>query len=146
MKGEREAENAAVAGELRAVLAHLVRRLREQTEGSDLTRSQSAVLGRLEREGANTATALARAEGVRPQSMAAILTALEAAGLVARRPDAADRRKTIIELTEKAREEFRVGRHAKKDWLTQAIGSRLDPDEVVRLADSVELLRRLGNA
>ena len=146
MTGEREAENAAVAGELRGVLAQLMRRLREQTEGSDLTRSQSAVLGRLEREGPNTATALARAEGVRPQSMAAILAALEAEGLIAGRPDPTDRRKTIVELTEKARAEFRVGRHARQDWLTQAIGSQLAPDEVARLAESVELLRRLGNA
>jgi DNA-binding MarR family transcriptional regulator len=146
MNDGRESENAAVAGELRAVLATLVRRLREQTEGSDLTRSQSAVLGRLEREGANTATALARAEGMRPQSMAAILAALEAGGLISGRPDPTDRRKTIVELTEKAREEFRAGRHAKKDWLTQAIGTQLAPDEVARLADCVELLRRLGNA
>ena len=146
MTGEREAENAAVAGELRAALSQLMRRLREQTEGSDLTKSQSAVLGRLEREGANTATALARAEGVRPQSMAAILAALEADGLIAGRPDPTDRRKTIVELTEKAHAEFRAGRHARQDWLTQAICSRLDPDEVARLAESVELLRRLGNA
>lgn len=146
MTDGRETETSAVAGELRVVLAQLVRRLREQTDGTDLTKSQSAVLGRLEREGASTATALARAEGMRPQSMAAILTALDAAGLVAGRPDPADRRKTIVDLTDKAREEFEAGRIAKQDWLTEAINARLGPEEIDRLADCVELLRRVAHA
>ena len=139
-------ETHAVAGELRSVLAVLVRRLREQAEGSDLTKSQSAVLGRLEREGATTATALARAEGMRPQSMASIVSALEAAGLIAGSPHPKDGRKTVLDLTEKAREEFRTGRLAKEDWLTQAIGARLDPAEVHLLHEAVDLLRRVAEA
>jgi DNA-binding MarR family transcriptional regulator len=146
MEAGRTAETAAVAGELRMVLARLLRRLREQAAGSDLTRSQSAVLGRLERDGASTATALARAEGIRPQSMGAIIAALDAAGLVAGSPDPKDGRKTILELTEQAREEFRTGRLAKEDWLTQAIGGRLDAAEQQRLAEAVELLRRIADA
>jgi DNA-binding MarR family transcriptional regulator len=135
-----------VAGELRLVLATLLRRLREQTAGSDLTKSQSAVLGRLERHGPSTATALARAEGIRPQSMGAIVAALDAAGLIAGSPDPKDGRKTILALTERAREEFRTGRLAKEDWLTQSIGRTLDAAEVERLAETVELLRRIAAA
>lgn len=146
MEAGRTAETATVAGELRVVLARLLRRLREQTEGSDLTRSQSAVLGRLERDGATTATALARAEGIRPQSMGAIVAALDAAGLVVGSPDPKDGRKTILGLTEKAREEFRTGRLAKEDWLTQALGTTLDAAELQRLSDTVELLRRVAEA
>lgn len=137
---------SAVAGELRMVLAALVRRLRQQTEGSDLTKSQSAVLGRLERHGATTATALARAEGIRPQSMGAIVAALDAAGLVTGSPDPRDGRKTILELTEKAREEFRTGRLAKEDWLTEAIGRELDAAEIQRLTDAVALLKRIAES
>jgi DNA-binding MarR family transcriptional regulator len=146
MEAGRTAETAAVAGELRVVFARLLRRLREQSAGSDLTRSQSAVLGRLERAGATTATALARAEGIRPQSMGAIVAALDAAGLVAGSPDPGDGRKTILELTEKAREEFRTGRLAREDWLTQAIGGTLDAAEVRRLGEAVELLKRVTEA
>lgn len=146
MKAGRTAATAETAGELRVVLGQLARRLREQSEGSDLTKSQSAVLGRLERDGATTATALARAEGIRPQSMGAIVAALEAAGLVAGRPDPKDGRKTILELTGRAHEEFRTGRLAREDWLTQAIGAELDEDEIRRLAECVTLLRRLAGA
>lgn len=139
-------DTAALAGELRVVVAQLVRRLREQAEGSDLTRSQSSVLLRLERDGAATATALARAEGVRPQSMAKIVGALEAAGLVSGSPDPKDRRKTVLSLTAAAREEFRTGRLAKEDWLTRAIDTTLSAAEIERLAADADLLRRLAQS
>jgi DNA-binding MarR family transcriptional regulator len=146
MEAGRTVETATTAGELRVALVRLVRRLREQSEGSDLTKSQSAVLGRIEREGASTATALARAEGIRPQSMGSIVAALEAAGLVAGSPDPKDGRKTILELTEKAREEFRTGRRAKEDWLTQAIVTKLDEAEIRKLDEAVGLLKRISEA
>lgn len=135
---------AALASDLRVVLGRLVRRLREQTEGSDRTRSQSSVLARLERDGAATATALARAEGVRPQSMAKTVAALEDAGLVSGSPDPGDGRKTVLSLTGAAREQFRSGRLAKEDWLTRAIAAGLSPEEIARLAQCTELLERLA--
>ena len=137
---------ATVAGDLRVVLAQLVRRLREQATGSDLTKSQSAVLSRLERDGASTTTELARAEGLRQQSMAAIVAALDGAGLVSGSPHPKDGRKTILDLTEKARAEFRAGRLAKEDWLTQAMSSELSPAEIEQLRGAVELIRRLTKA
>jgi len=148
MEGQRgvEAEAATVAGELRVVIVQLVRRLREQAPGSDLTKSQSAVLSRLERDGPATATDLARAEGIRPQSMGAIITALETAGLVAGTPHPKDGRKTVLDLTDQAREEFRTGRLAKVDWLTEAMNSTLTAEEVGQLAEAVELLSRLAQA
>ncbi|CAG6393010.1 MarR family winged helix-turn-helix transcriptional regulator [Streptomyces cocklensis] len=140
------ADTAALAGELRVALAQLVRRLREQADGMDLTRSQSSVLLRLERDGAATATALARAEGVRPQSMAKIVQALDAAGLVSGAPDPKDGRKTLLSITEAAREEFRTGRLAKEDWLTRALDTMLSPAEIEQLASTADLLRRLAQS
>ncbi|HVV11483.1 MarR family winged helix-turn-helix transcriptional regulator [Amycolatopsis sp.] len=135
-----------LAGELRATLGLLARRLREQTEGSDLTKSQSAVLLLVEQAGAATATGLAEAAGMRPQSMAKIIHALEEAGLVTGSPDPADGRKTLISLSRAAREQFRTGRRAKQDWLTQAIEHTLTAGEIQRLASSTGLLRRLAQA
>ncbi|WP_328609988.1 MarR family transcriptional regulator [Amycolatopsis sp. NBC_00345] len=143
MRGK--ARTPAVASELRVVLGQLVRRLREQAEGADLTRSQSAVLVRLERDGPSTATALARAEGVRPQSMAKIVDVLQDAGLVGGSPDPKDGRKTVLSLTDAAREQFRTGRLAKEDWLTGAIDTTLTAAEVDQLAAATRLLKRLTN-
>jgi DNA-binding MarR family transcriptional regulator len=143
---ESPADTSLLAAELRLALGQLVRKLREQAEGSDLTKSQSSVLLRLERDGAATATALARAEGIRPQSMAKIIRVLEEAGLVSGSPDPKDGRKTLLSLTDAAREQFRTGRRAKEDWLTQAIHVSLSGEEIRHLALSTELLRRLSQS
>ncbi len=133
-----------MAGELRIALGELVRRLREQMPGTDLTRSQSSVLSRLDRDGAATATALANAEGMRPQSMATIVRALQDAGLISGSPDPNDGRKTLLALTDAAREEYRTGRRARADWLTQAMTANLTPQEVAVLGEAAALLRRLA--
>ena len=45
---------------------------------------------RLEKDGPATASSLARAEGMRPQSMGAVVAALESAGLMRGAPDPTD--------------------------------------------------------
>ena len=62
----------------------LRRRLRAEANRDELSWSQSAAMGRIAREGPATTADLARAEGVKPQSMGATLAALEREGLVAR--------------------------------------------------------------
>ncbi|MBN3809764.1 MarR family transcriptional regulator, partial [Paraburkholderia sp. Ac-20347] len=54
----------ALAGDLRALVGKLRRRMREQGSAGDFTPSQIAVLLRLERDGAATVSSLARAEGM----------------------------------------------------------------------------------
>jgi len=112
---------SALAGELRVLISQLKRRLREQTHLGDYTWSQAAVLIRLERDGPATVSALARAEGVRQQSMGTTVAALEAAGLVKGSPDPTDGRQTILSLTDTCREIVKTNRAAKDDWLFRAI-------------------------
>lgn len=135
-----------LAGDLRVALGQLTRRLRQQADIGDLTRSQSAVLGLIEREGPSTMSELARSLGVRPQSMGATVAALEAAGLVAGAPDERDGRKTVLSLTEHAVSLFTSGRLAREDWLYRAILEQLSEAERAELARSVELLKRLAAA
>ena len=133
----------ALAGELRALLGKLNRKLREQAPPGEFTSSQLAVLGRLDREGPATVTVLARAEGVRPQSMGATVSILQAAGLVSGAPNPADGRQTILSLTDPCREWITAGRAARKDWLFRAIRTKLAPAEQDDLAAAVDLLTRL---
>jgi DNA-binding MarR family transcriptional regulator len=134
----------ALAGELRVVLGKLKRRLREQAYLGDLTWSQVSVLGHLAREGPATVTELARAEGVRPQSMGATVAALQAAGLISGVPDPQDGRQTILSLTPRCRDLIKAGRAAREDWLLRAIQTSLSADEATQLAAAVELLKRLA--
>ncbi|MDE3025195.1 MAG: MarR family transcriptional regulator [Acidobacteriota bacterium] len=131
----------SVATELRAVLGQLLRRLR-----TDAVRptSQLAVLSRLDRNGPQTTSGLAAAERMRPQSMAEIVAELQGDGLVERRPDAADRRSLLVELTQEGRDFIRRERRRREDWLSQAIAEEFTPHEQAVLAEAVALLRRLA--
>ena len=137
------ARASALAAELRVLIGKLKRRLREEAHSGDLTLSQTSVLSRLEREGPATVTTLARAEGVRPQSMGATVSDLEAAGLVSGAPDPADGRQTILSLTAACREMIKASRAAREDWLFRAIRTKLAQSEQEALATGVELLERL---
>jgi DNA-binding MarR family transcriptional regulator len=146
--GKRKAEvdtdsASALAAELHALSGKLKRRLREQASAGDLTPSQTAVLTYLDRAGPTTVTALARAEGVRSQSMGATVAVLEAAGMVQGAPDPTDGRQTILSLTPACRELFRTGRAARHDWLLRAIQTKLTAQEQTQLAASMALLNRL---
>ena len=134
---------SALAEELRIVIGSLKRRLREQPDGGDLTSAQKSVLLRLERSGPATGSALARAEGMRPQSMGAIIAALEAAGYVAGVPDPSDGRQTIISLTDRFRRWVSAARAVRQDWLLRALQARLTAQEQRQLAGAVDLLKRL---
>jgi DNA-binding MarR family transcriptional regulator len=145
-KGELDSEAVralALAGELRVVLGNLRRRLREQAHPGDLSWSQMSVLGRLERDGPTTVTVLAKAEGVRPQSMGATVSVLQDAGLVVGAPDPSDGRQTVLSLTESCREMVRANRAMRVDWLFRTIRSNLSHDEQETLAAAIGLLRRL---
>jgi len=124
------------------VLGHLVRRLRAEYTFSV---TQASVLSRLDRDGAQTTSALAAAERVRPQSMAQTLAELEAEGLVSRRPDPADKRQVLIELTEGGRERLRADRRRREDWLSEAVAAELTPEEQETLLAAVPLLQRLAD-
>jgi DNA-binding MarR family transcriptional regulator len=134
---------SALAVELRAILGKLKRKLREQGGRSDLTPSQVSVLLRLEKDGPAAVSSLARVEGMRPQSMSAIITSLLEAGLVGGSPDPNDGRQTLISLSRKCQKLLKEGRAARQDWLTTTIQKKLSSHEQEKLAAAVDLLTRL---
>jgi DNA-binding MarR family transcriptional regulator len=134
---------SVLAAELHALSGKLKRRLREQASAGDLTPSQISVLAYLDRDGPTTVTTLARAEGVRSQSMGATIAVLEAEGLVKGSPDPEDGRQTILSLTPACRELIRSGRAARHDWLLRAIQTKLTPQEQEQLGAAMKLLNRL---
>jgi DNA-binding MarR family transcriptional regulator len=125
------------------VLGRLVRRLRDE---NTFPLSHGVVLARLDREGPQSASDLAAAERVRPQSMAQTVGELESDGLVARRPDPGDRRRALVELTDTGRQTLRTDRERREGWLAGAIERDLSRAEQGVLRDAVELLRRLAES
>lgn len=132
-----------LAAEIRSVFRKLKQRLREHGGRNDLTPSQISVLLRLEQDGSATVSSLARVEGMRPQSMSAIVASLEEAGLVRGAPDPVDGRQTLMSLTPKCLKGLREDRAARQDWLTATISQKLSAQEQEKLQAALELLTRL---
>lgn len=144
----RKSSNAAalafpLAAEIRAVCGKLKRRLREHGRHHDLPPSQVSVLLRLEKEGPATVSRLARAEGMRPQSMSSVVTPLQEAGLVRGAPDPDDGRQTLLSLTPKCLKLLQQGRTARQDWLTARVMQKLSVQEQQQLQAALALLARL---
>jgi DNA-binding MarR family transcriptional regulator len=143
-KRSPESETASdLAAQIRAILSRLKRRLRDEGGAGDLTPSQVSVLLRLEKDGAATVSGLARAEGMRPQSMRSIVTSLQDAGLVSGVPDPNDDRKTLISLSKKCQKRIQEVRAARQDWLTAIILQKLSAPEQQQLSATLGLLSRL---
>jgi DNA-binding MarR family transcriptional regulator len=134
-----------LAAQLRAILGRLKRRLREQGGPQDLTPSQISVLLRLEKDGADTVSSLARAEGIRPQSMSSIVNVLQDAGMVGGISDPHDGRKTLMSLSKKCEKLLKAGRAARQDWLTTMILQKFSAQEQRQIAATLPLLSRLAD-
>ncbi|OBA75376.1 MarR family transcriptional regulator [Mycobacterium sp. 1554424.7] len=135
--------SVAAARDLRVLFSRLRRRLRSLGVDDDLTPSQTAVLTRLWKEGASSASALAGAEGVRPQSMATIVAALEQRGLIERSPDPEDGRRQVVSLTARGRRRAESDRRLREEWLARAIQERYSERERRVILDALSLLERL---
>lgn len=133
----------AVAQQLASVVGRLLRRLRSSSSESLLTPTQRSVLARLEDGGLTTTADLARAEFVRPQSMRLTLGALEEQGLIARAPDPADGRKSVVSVTDTGRTTLAEVRAAKRNWLAEAVAAELDGAERRTVAEAATLIERL---
>jgi DNA-binding MarR family transcriptional regulator len=139
----QEPATALLAHELRETIGRVVRRLRAEPGPSV---GRLAVLGRLDRDGPSSISALAVCERMRPQSMAQIVHDLETAGFVSRRPDPADGRRGIIELTDAGLDLLRTTRASRETWLAEALDRELDADERSLIHAALALLRRVADS
>ena len=138
------AESALRASaDIRGVVGRLRRRLRELATDDGLGPSQMAVFNRLAKEGDSSASVLAAAEGVRPQSMATILAALDALGLIERRPDPEDGRRQLIALSPAGRERAVGDRQARAEWLARRLHDDFTEQERQTLIAAAALLERV---
>jgi DNA-binding MarR family transcriptional regulator len=137
-------EVSRTAGELRALLGRLTRRLRQTSVVGELTLPQASVLSLLEREGLATPSALATKERITPQSMGTILVSLEELGLVSRTPDPTDGRRLVISVTEAGRQVILGARRQKEERLAQALATNFTNEEQQVLRAALPLLERLA--
>ena len=126
-------------------LGLLLRRMRADapTELQEFSWTQKMVLSRLENDGPATAADLARAEGVKPQSMGTALGLLEKMRLVERKAHPTDGRQINIKLTARGITLRRNTKAATHAWLSRAI-AELDRQEQTTLFKAGELFKRMA--
>jgi DNA-binding MarR family transcriptional regulator len=140
------ASSVRAARELRVFVSRLRRRLRDELDNGELTPSQLSLVSRLAKGGPATASALAAAERVRPQSVAATLAVLEERGLVRRRQDPADGRRQLVSLTQTGEELSTDRRRSTEEWLTRALQESYSEAERRTIIEATALLERLSTA
>jgi len=121
----------------------LVRRVRAAAASHELSLTEAAVLSRIDKNGPLTTADLARAEGMKPQSMGSTIAALEEMGLIERKPHPTDGRQVNIALTPKGAAVRQSSRDQKRTWLAQAI-AQLDEHERETLFAVGEIIKRLA--
>jgi DNA-binding MarR family transcriptional regulator len=136
-------EVRATAARLRVAIGAFKRRVQETTTAGDLSSPQLTALSRIDRLGPMTTAELARREQITPQAMGATIASLEQRGLVARSPDAADARRSILTLTADGQTVIQSGRDALADRVAAALGASFTTDEIAVLRAATPLIERL---
>ena len=135
----------ANATELRESIMALTRQLRRHRSDNGLTLSQQQVLGEVSRAGVTTPAELATRLHVRVQSLTDGINALEARDLVARRTDADDRRRQLIEITSAGAALLDDDRAERDAWLNAAMRDTLTELEFDLLMLVAPVLRKLAD-
>ena len=137
------ADPTTAAREIRVVVGRLRRRLKELAGQHQLTPSQVSVLSRIDKGGPASASELAAAERIRPQSMATILAALEEQGVIRRDPDPRDGRRQLVSIAPAGWEKIEGDRQIREEWLARALRERFTEAERRTLREGLALLDRL---
>ena len=125
----------------RLAVLRLARRLRQHVSPG-ITPSQQSALAAIEQKGPLTLGELAGFENVQPPSITRIVGNLEAAGLVERTTAVADRRVSLVQITEAGRRELGTIRSQRNAWLAERL-SQLDADDLARLRDALPVLDKI---
>ena len=137
-----EAALGELARQLHSVAIHLLRRLRRTDDQMGLSGPRASALSVLVFGGPTSLALLAKAEQVKPPTMARLVDALEAAGLARRAVDKSDLRAVRIQATAKGRKLLLEGRARRLRQLTQMLEGATTAEQAA-LADAVSTLQRL---
>ncbi|HEX3786723.1 MAG TPA: MarR family transcriptional regulator [Pseudonocardiaceae bacterium] len=124
----------------------LHRRLRKERPDNGLSLTKLSVLGRIDRDGPATASTIAEAERIQPQSMTRVVAELEALGLIERLADQTDRRRVLLRPTDAGHALIDEDRRQRDEWLMVAMDQQLTAAERDILRVAATLLDQLAEA
>jgi DNA-binding MarR family transcriptional regulator len=124
----------------------VTRQMRRHRPDHGLTLSQLELLGEVSRTGVTTPAELGTRLHVRVQSLTDSINELVSRGLIARRPDEADRRRQLIEITDAGRALLEADRAERDAWLHATMRDNLSQLEFDLLMLVAPVLRKLAYA
>jgi DNA-binding MarR family transcriptional regulator len=131
-----------LADALRPALLRISRRLRLEAHKSGLSVLDALILGAVTKNPGVGVSALAEAEQTSKPTMSAHIMRLAAAGLLERRGDEADRRRSGLAVTAAGARKLEAIRRQRNDWLAARL-AKLTPEERDAVAAAVAPLLRL---
>ena len=141
---DRRRRELPTAGDLRVVVGRMARRIKQLYDVGEVTFSETSVLSRIDRAGSATPSSLATAEHVKPQAIAATLSALEKRGLVRRTPDEVDGRRVVVAITAAGRSVLTDKGRIVSKRMAGVLDQEFNASERHLLAEAVPLLERLA--
>ena len=140
----RDQKVDVVAAALQMSIGLCIRQFRQTQTQGDLSLSEVSALKRLDRNGLISVTELARAEQISVQSMGTTLRALEARGLVKRRPHPSDGRRVVLSITKSGTRVLGDKHSARTEQLAKALSAGFSPSERQQLMMAAPLIERLA--
>ncbi|KZB84968.1 MarR family winged helix-turn-helix transcriptional regulator [Amycolatopsis regifaucium] len=133
---------ADLAHRLRPLVFRLYYLVRRETPQVQLTLTQGSVLSELLNGGPRRMSALAELERVRMPTMTDVVRRLERLGLLSRRPDPADGRAVLVEVTEVGQRFHRQLVVAREEFLRERL-IELDESDRAAIEAALPALTRL---
>ncbi|WP_236794046.1 MarR family winged helix-turn-helix transcriptional regulator [Amycolatopsis sp. GM8] len=135
-------------------LAHVVReavgrlnwRMRAERDSGGPSALELQVLSRLYRAGTQTPKSVSDGEKIQPQSLTRVLATLEREGLVARRPDPEDGRRSLLNITDGGLATLRAYSVQREEWLADAMARTLSETELELLRIAATIMSRLADS
>jgi DNA-binding MarR family transcriptional regulator len=119
-------------------------RLRHERPAGALASSKTLVLGYLRRNGPSSPSAVAAAEHQQLQALTRTLAELEDDGLITRTRSKADRRASILSITEAGSQALAEDLTQRASWLTDALGELTEAEQQM-LALAAQLMNQLAD-
>jgi DNA-binding MarR family transcriptional regulator len=135
-------DTLAIADRLRPVLLRVGRELRREAREVGISPEQVSLLVAIKYRPGIGVRELAAKERVSPPALSNHVDRLERDGLVSRTPNASDRRRVGIALTDEGQRVLRRVRSRRTAWLATRLGS-LSPEELDAVEAAVEPLWHL---
>ena len=135
-----------VAAALQMSIGLCIRQLRRLDAEGDLTWPETSALKRLDQSGPISVTELAKAEQISVQSIGTTLGPLEARGLVERRSDPSDGRRSVLSITNAGMRALEDKHHGRAEHLARVLSTEFSPAELRQLIVAAPLIERLAQS